>query len=52
MWSCFDVGLAAQFGDDLPVDRDQAAGDEFLGLAARGDSGSGDDLLESFSRHG
>src|SRR6185503_14837946 len=45
------VGLGAGLGDHLPVERDQAAGYELLGLSARRDSGGGDDLLQTLGRH-
>src|SRR4029453_6770867 len=44
------VGLVAE-RRDLAVDRDQAAGDQLLGLAGGGDAGAGEDLLQSFWSH-
>lgn len=39
------IGFGAQFGDDLPIDRDESSGDDLLGLAARSNSGSSDNFL-------
>ncbi len=47
----FRISLGAQFGDDLAVYGDESAGDDLLGLAARGNSGSSDNFLQTFSRH-
>src|SRR5580698_7638980 len=46
------VGFRAEFSDGLSIDRDQAAGNEFFGLAPRRDSGGGDDFLQALSWHG
>jgi quercetin dioxygenase-like cupin family protein len=45
------IGAGAQFGDGLAVDGDKPAGNQLFGLAARSNSGGGDDLLEAFGRH-
>ncbi len=47
----FRVGLAAQFSDHLAIYGHESAGDDLLGLAARSNSGGGDDFLQTFSRH-
>jgi len=41
------IGFGAEFGDDDAVDANLAGEDELLGVAARGDAGVGDDLLEA-----
>src|ERR1700733_13990320 len=46
------VGLAAEFRHRLSIHRNQTAGDQLFGLPTRGDSGSGNDLLQALSRHG
>lgn len=46
-----EVGLGAKLGDGFAVDADTAFEDHFLGVAAAGDAGLGDDLLEAFERH-
>jgi hypothetical protein len=40
-----DVGFGPEFGDDLSIHRDCSYGDQFLGIAPRSDSGSGNDFL-------
>jgi hypothetical protein len=42
------VSFAAEFGDDFAVDLDAPRGDEFFGVAAAGDPGLGEDLLQAF----
>ncbi len=39
------VGLGARFGDDVPVDRDQAGGDQLFGFSPGGNSRRSQDLL-------
>ena len=46
-----DVRLRTEFGDDITVDADMPLNDQFLGLAAAGDAGVGDDLLQTFEGH-
>jgi hypothetical protein len=41
------VGLRAGFAHDLPVHGDLARRDHLLGVAARGDAGRGDQLLQT-----
>jgi hypothetical protein len=45
------ISLASQFGDDQPVYGHESAGDDLLCFAARGNSGSGDNFLQTFSGH-
>src|SRR5262249_6590551 len=47
----FGIGFAAEFADDLSVNRDEAAGDELFSFAPRGDSSGGDDFLQAFCGH-
>ena len=42
------VGLGAEFGDGGSVHGDHSGGDQFFGVAARGDSSARDDFLQSF----
>ncbi len=44
------VDLGAELGHHLAVDGDPAGGDQLLGLAARGDSGLGDEALQAHER--
>jgi hypothetical protein len=42
------IGFGAEFGDGFAVDADLAGEDELFSVAARGNAGTGDDLLEAF----
>ena len=46
-----EVGFAAEFGDDLAVDRNAAFGDHLLGFAAAGDAGARKDFLKPLFTH-
>jgi len=46
------VGAGAEFGDDLAVDDDAAFEDDLFGLAAAGDAGLGEDLLQAVAARG
>ncbi len=43
-----EVGFGAKRGDGLAVDANAALEDHFLGVAAAGDTGLGDDFLKAF----
>jgi hypothetical protein len=47
----FGIGFGSEFGDYGSIYFDVSRGNQFFGLAPRSDSGSGDDLLQTFSRH-
>jgi hypothetical protein len=40
-----EIGLGAEFSNDLAIDGDAALGNQFFRFAARGYSGGGDDFL-------
>ncbi len=40
-----EIGLCAEFSNDLSVDGDAALGNQFFSFAARGYSGGGNDFL-------
>ena len=46
------IGFGAEGGDGLAIHEYVTGRDQFLGLAARGDSGGGDNFLKAFGRHG
>src|SRR5579864_1222086 len=45
------IGLAAEFGDDLSVDRHHAGADQLFSFATGRNSRSSNDFLQTFSRH-
>jgi hypothetical protein len=46
------IGFGTEFSDNLAIYGDKSGRDDLLGLAAGGNSGGGDDFLQTFSRHG
>ena len=49
MWSCADVVAGAQLFDDVAVDLHAAFEDDLFGLAAAGDAGLRENLLEAIA---
>src|SRR5207248_3082647 len=47
----FRLDLGAELGDLIAVDGDPAGGDQPLGVAAGGDSGAGEELLQPLGGH-
>ena len=47
----FEVSLAAEFGDHVAVNFDEAGRDQLFGLAAGSHAGGSDDFLQAFNSH-